>query len=524
MARVRLFSTQTPNVIAATSEGPTHQMPNFKDNFLLHLALLFLGVAILHGWPVPGGNEHPYLLLPIKQWNPNYLLNDWTLSEPWHTHLVFNIVLAPLTPLLPIEILGWLGRIASWSLIIIALLRLGRHFRVPLSMITLSLFLWLLFGQSIVGGEWIVGGFEAKTVSYACLLFSLEGLLRKRDIYASILLGIAFSFHPTVVFLCGLAIGLSLIVLQYPLRRLLTMALSATLFALPGVISLLPIVFGNGGGSAEDWKFFVLIRSPHHLDPFSWPKRDIAFLYVLMLFNVLHSLHNKHDKKIAFFISFQIFLCIFFSLGLLASLTENYGFLKLTPFRLFPLFTLLFFFFHLMNAYHYSPSINLRPALVLVGFLALLCFSNPIGVFMDRVSETYTIWNDQNDDIQQAFKWLSRNTPNGSIAILPPWRRDSFYVAQRAHIAQWYAVPVDRLSEWRTRIAAMVGHNWPHLPGKLWSEKMELAYNKMNGQDIEALVDKYGGEYLVSKSNYMYPVLFDSGTYRVYALKGYHAR
>ena len=48
---------------------------------------------------------------------------------------------------------------------------------------------------------------------------------------------------------------------------------------------------------------------------------------------------------------------------------------------------------------------------------------------------------------------------------------------------------------------------------------MEIHYNQLTEKDIRSIVEKYGGDYLVSKGGYSYPILFDSGTYKVYSLK-----
>ena len=486
----------------------------------LSFVLLFLCLLILKGWPVPSGNEYTYLTQPLKQWHTNYLLNDWTYSRPSYTHFVFNFVAGLLTLVLPLELVGWLGRILCWSLIITALLRVGRHFQIPRGLTTISILCWLLYGQSVVAGEWIVGTFEAKSVAYVFLLFALDAFFQKRDTLASILLGLTFSFHPAVGLWSGLAIASSLVLLRYPPKTLLSVAGYTTLFALPGLIALLPALLAPGAGSAEDWKFMVLFRSPNTLDPLSWPKRDILNAYILLLFNWLHFRTDSQNQTFRFLISFQLLLAFFFSLGLLARLTEAYIFLRLMPFRLFPVFTLLLFFFHLMNAYHHYTPVKRSSLLAAVGFLALLTFNNPLGSFVDQARGNRLSWTQEQDAVSKAFVWLARHTPNGVTAILPPWRSDGFYLSQRAQIGAWRAIPDDRLTEWRERLEALVGPNFVQPPNGTLDEVMEAAYSKLPEADIASVVRKYGGDYLISKAQYPYPVLFDSGTYRVYSLKG----
>jgi hypothetical protein len=457
------------------------------------------------------------MLSPLKQWSPNYLLNDWTFSKPDYGHLIFNMAMAPFNGLFSIETLSWIGRFSYWSMVIIALFRLGKNFRIPTWMITLSIFLWVLYGQSIVGGEYIVGPFQAKSLAFVFLLFALDGFIRQADRLASIFLGLCFSFHPSVGTWGGLAIGLTLLILRYPAKKLARTIFFAALFALPGLIALIPYVLESKSFSWEQWKYFVLTLQSHHLDPSSWALRDILLVYILFAFNWFCFRQNKDDFTQRFLIAFQFFLCLVFSLGIVLRYTENYELLKLYPFRLFPIFIPLFFFLNVMKVYHYS---SIRPAagIVVLGFLALLSFGNPLGAIVDTSKVNYMFWTQKEDDLRKGFKWLGENTANGSIVISPPWRRDSWYISKRAQIACLRCFPIDRLEEYRERIECLVGKIETY-PENVRVQMMESFYNQLNKEEIESIRQKYGGDYLVSKGNYTYPLVFDSGTYKVYLLK-----
>ncbi|MEW6003086.1 MAG: hypothetical protein AB1638_10625 [Nitrospirota bacterium] len=501
-------------------------MPNFfqkiKDNFFLNFVFLFFFILILKGSPVPGINEYVYLLSPVKQWDNNFLLNDWTFSKPDSAHFIFNIFISPLFLLFSPETVGWIGRIICWSLTIIALFQIGKHFLIPMWLITISILIWLLQGQAIVGDEWIFWMFEAKCVSYIFLLFSINEFIKNRVILPSILLGLSFSFHASVGFFGGCAVIFTLFVLRYPVKKLTKIILITILFSLPGLIPLLPVMFGSNNTS-EDWKFMSLIVMRSHLDPFSWVKRNILSLYILLMFNWLHFRQNRNNHALRFLISFQVFICIFFSLGLIFRYAEEYEILRFFPFRLFPLFVPLFFFFHLMSAYYHRSLIEQKRELFAIGLIALLALSNPIGGFVDQVRENYKEWTVEDDDLIRTFKWLSENTPNGAIVISPPWRRDNWYFSKRAQIACWYP-SYERFGEWRERIEAMTGDDlrkFRKKRGEPWSDVMEPYYNKLTEKDIESIMEKYRANYLVSKQDYIYPILFNSGTYKVYSLKEY---
>jgi hypothetical protein len=173
-----------------------------------------------------------------------------------------------------------------------------------------------------------------------------------------------------------------------------------------------------------------------------------------------------------------------------------------------------------MHAYYYRNSKT--PGLVLagIGFLALLSFGDPLGHLVDQVRANIQLWREETQttsekDITAAFKWILENTPTDSIAILPPWRADGWYISQRAQIANYCHFPYDhRCDEWLERVQTLVGE----IDSDTTHEDFEIHYNGLAETEITAIVEKYGGEYLVSKGEYSYPMLFDSGTYKVYLL------
>jgi hypothetical protein len=490
-----------------------------KDAVLPNFALLFAYLLIRNGG-VPAHNELVYLLYLAKEWNPSLLSNDWTFSGPLPSHFVFNLLFGPLTLLFPLEIVGWLGRIFCWSLILLALIQVGKHFRIPLWMITLSIFFWLFYGQSIVGGEWVLGPFEAKCIAYALLFFSLnEFMHQRRIIFPSILLGLAFSFHPLVGFWGALAVGLSLVVLRYPIDALLKSAFCIALFALPGLVPLLTTPLDE---STEAWRFVALVVMPYHFDPFSFKPWKLFSLPVLLCLNWVHFTSERKHHALQFLICFQAFLGLFFIMGFLARLTDNYAILELMPCRLFPVLLPLFFFFHLMSTLQHCRSIKSGKGLVAAGLLALVTIGIPTKLLVDhiKVSHEDDQWTREERDAEEALKWIAKNTPTDAIVILPPWRKDSFYLSQRAQIANWWVLRFDRLTEWRERLELVAGNlaNMTDGTEKAKMTQTTYHYNHLTAADLAALEDKYGAEYLVSSASYGYPVLFSSGIYKVYSL------
>jgi hypothetical protein len=493
-----------------------------RESRLWSLLALMLLLLALFACPTVTIRRLVLLVALRKQWDPSWLENDWMFSRPHYNHLVFNEVFGFPTRLLPLEVVTWTGAILSWTLLLMALLRLGRFYRIPGWMITPSIALWLTFDQAIVAQEYILGTFESKTIAYVFLLFALNLVLEGRHRVGAVLLGLSFSFHPAVGMWGALGLGLALAVRRTPIPRMLEMAGLILVFSLPGLVPLLAGLIHHLPGASAEARFLSIVVFPNHMDPFSWPHRSILFVYLLMLFNGLQA-RSSRDASIRLLVAFQLALGLFFTLGLICRALEIYGFLVYMPFRLFPVFVQLLFFFHLSSAYQQAPAIRPDRATVLVGLVALMSFGDPLGRLTDAVKLNAAMWTHPEEDVQKAYRWIDANTPHGAIVIAPPWRKDSHYLTGRAQVATWEIYAHDRPVEWRERMEALVGNDWKRLEATSREhriEAMDAAYSRLSEADIRAIVARYGGDYLVSRTLYAFPVLFDTATYKVYALHG----
>lgn len=482
------------------------------------LALLAL-VTLTAGVPVPSSNEYAYLPLLYKKWHQNYLMGDWTYGNGWSGHLVFSYLFGLPSLAMSLEAIGWLGRVFCWVLIIVAALQTGRLFSLPPWMTTLSTALWLLAGQSFVGGEWIVGGFEAKCVSYVCLWFALLGIVNGRLKTSAVLLGASFSLHAGVGLWGGAATFVAMILMRLPTRQVAKAALITGACAVPGLIFLLPTVAGGVAGNAEDWKFLSLVRSPHHMDPFSWPLRDVLLVYLLCAFNWFVARLNRADGNLSFFAYFQAMLAVFFSLGLTLRWTENFQLLKFIPFRLLSVFVTLFFFLHVMRLLlSWRQEQTTHKALMAVALVGLMSLTNPFAAFADQVRQSWGLWHPEKDDIGSALSWVAANTRQGSTILSPPWRPDAFYLSQRAQVVNWRAVRYDELHEWRVRMERLCGPLEQSDVNTNMREKMQQHYYGLSQDDILAIGRDYHADYVMTLSDYNLPVVFASGACRVYLL------
>jgi hypothetical protein len=488
---------------------------NFSENarkfFWWSFVFLFLAVLVFHGKTVPFSNEFIYLL----RLEPNFLPHDWTFSKAANEHWLFNFIFSLPMRVFSVETAGWLGRIAVWCLCLIALLKIGRLWQIPFWTITVSIFLWLAFAQSVVGEEWIFGGFEAKTAAYACLLFALYGFARKEIILPSVLLGLSFSFHPAVGLWAILAVGAVFLFEKISTADFIKVVFITALFSLPALLAILTEQTNLSANVYENWRFIVLFRAPSNLDPFQFPKSGIFLLYAMLVFNFF-ALEKCESFALRFLLKFQIVLGAFFLLGVFFRWFELYPLLRLMPMRLFPVFTPLFFIF---TAFYIAPRLASRKHKLIVSLfaVAVIAVINPFGKGLAQVRETARTWSAPRDDFQKSALWIAGNTPPEAIVIEPPNRRDAWYFSDRAIVVSFYYPTYDRLGEWRERLAELTGGAQVS-GGDAAGDEIEAAFNRLPDARIDEIKQKYGANYLVSRALYSYPVVFETETYKVYQL------
>lgn len=491
--------------------------PEDPIKFWLILACLFVFVLLLWGKPVPYSNEFPYLLRLAKEAQPDFLLNDWTFSVPANEHWLFNHTFGLLAKLLPIEILGWLGRIAVWTLLLNLLLRIGRLWKIPLWATAVAIAFWLAIGQSLVGDEWIVGDFEAKDISYIFLLGALYYFSLRRTTLPAVLLGFAFAFHPAVGLWSALAVGLALLAEKTEVKTLVKVAGLTSIIALLGIAPLLFEQFAAAQtDSAESWRYIVLARFPYHFDPFYFPKSAVALLLAMLAFNVFF-LRRSESFAVRFLLKFQTALAVFFLAAFVLRWFEMFEWLRFLPVRLFPVFTPLFFAFTVFRAWGEAKS-NATKILIGAFVLASLVRLNPVAVGVVAICNTYAQWTTAPDDFRETSAWIAQNTPNGAIIIQPPHRRDVWYLSRRATIASYTYPTFGRLDEWRGRVADLTGGNMAIADNENGVQTLEEAFNRLSANQINDLRAKYGATYLVSRAEYPFPLVYRTATYKIYFL------
>ena len=489
--------------------------------FQLVSLLAFALVLNREGTWVPGGNEQIYLLYLYKAWHHGFLATDWTFQEPTAGHLIFNVLCGWPTLFLPLNIVCWIGRLASWILTFDVLLRLGKRFGIAPWLAWAGILLWLIQRQSFVANEWIIGTYEAKCIAYICLLWAIEFILDGKVVAAAILTGLAFTFHSAVGMWGGAAICLSFAT-QYPIKTTLKFAAWAAIFALPGLITSLQLVFGGNSISPEEARYLVTVEMVFHLDPFVFGKGKIAVMFLMLLFNWLQFRSDRDNATLRFLVRLQLFAGGFFLLGILFRITKQFSLVQLFPFRVFAVLIMLMFFWHLAAAYEHRRKNPLKPMAIALGIFIFLCLPSPIARLQGLAADQLPKWRWQPDDFRVAASWVRDHTSLQTVVIAPPWRKDAFYFTQRPLIADWHAPRYNAMTDWRQRIEALVGDVShmsveDNLAGDM-DQRAQDFYQHLAPADISAVASRYGGDVLITTGHYPYPILFTSGDYTIYKI------
>ncbi|CAN5311918.1 hypothetical protein BH10ACI3_BH10ACI3_16990 [soil metagenome] len=486
-----------------------------QDSFMLHFGVLFAAIIVFFAKKPPFENEYIYLLRLAKTYRSDFLLNDLSFSVPANEHWLFNHLFGLLTFIFSIEVISWGGRIFCWTVLLFAVMRLARHWEIPLWMSSVSILLWLARGQAVIGHEWIFGSFEAKCVAYICLLLAIDGLVREKAAYPGVLLGLTFSFHPAVGLWGILAAGIALVFCRWEMRKILTVVALTFVFALPGIAALFTEV--STPASVEDWKFVELARYPHIFDPFVFSKSGVCLVYLELLFCLLFFWSRGRDKRREFLPFFLATLGVFFTAGFVLRGFEQFPLLRFMPMRLFPVFVTLFFLFTFAAAFQrklFTPPLT---ALAAVGFACLIFFQSPLTTAADQAVQNYRSWTTELDDTAKSFVWLRDNTPNGTTVIAPPWRQDFWYLAQRAQVASASFPTYFDLGEWRRRVETLSGETLSNMLDRD-NDQRPAFYRALPTETINEVARNSNAEYLVSDGEYPYPVVFRSGDVKVYQL------
>jgi hypothetical protein len=497
----------------------------------LATACVVLVALVLYGAPVPRLSEELYLPLTRHVGDPSFLAGDWTMHGAFGEHWFFTHVFGPIAAVVPLTVFGWVGRIVAWTVLAWLLVRLGDRIGLPPMGAAAAIGLWLVANQALIGGDWMFGTFEAKTVADILVIAALLAATRERVGPAIALLGLAVTVHPGLGGWAAFAGGAALLANPTTRNRALRWAPVGALLAAPGLVAVLSSV----GTSDTLNRFLVIVALPYHLDPFfggtelAGPQVILRAVAVgtMLAMNIVWFRRSDRGPAQQFLVTFQIMAIIPVVIAFVGRLLDAWQFLVLQPLRLGPLVIPLVFFLQLVRRVRElaARETNVpwwrRRSVVLagVGIVVATTITSPLLAAPRMAVRTVGAWVDRDDDAD-AFRWIAGHTPTSLRCVVPVDRQDAYERAERPIVGTWQAIRYDDVAGWKRRVDALVGG-----PSIFGAEdraadlgELRAAYDRLSATQIVAVAHRYHATCIVASTRYPLPVLHRSGGTRIYRI------
>lgn len=503
------------------------------------------------GDPPPHRNEAHYLCRLKHVWDPSYCAGDPFLESP-EAHWTIVALFGWVTRFVSLEATAWIGRFASWVVLAAGWVSLCRAVGVRLWLAPLAAALLVVTTeQGHFAGEWIIGGFEAKTLAYGFVLVALACAAGWRWNTAWVLLGIASACHAlvgawSVVALLGAwASGPR----RPTLRSMLPGLLMGGLLALPGVLPSLALNRGvDPQVVSEAQQAYVFERLAHHLAPLAKPWWWVAerlgrHLAAIALLAWLAQ-RTPRDAAIEGIDSLRLVvrfawcavaiaacglvieLALWTRPDLAASVLRYYWF-RLSDIAI-PMAATLVACVLLGRAID-----DRRPgsAIALAALLAVCAWGvggHAVRRTLDPRPPADTPMLDPAAWAEMCV-WVRDNTPRDAVFLVPRHAQTFKWRAERAEVASFKDVPQDAagLVEWSKRMAELHQVGW-------WRDgtpQFSRSVAELGGTRLRELAERYGASYALSEDpldgagyaparRASLPIVHRVGPYTMYDVRG----
>lgn len=453
--------------------------------------------------------------------DPDWLRNDWYLNLDITYRNLFNAVFGPIVSWLGFDAGKYAGRFMIYLLLSAAVYDFLKAVRLNIIIGLIALF-FFLGHQSIVAGEWIVNGVDTKSIAYACVIFSLAALVRKKYIQGFAFIGASISFHPLVgiySFYCALLAILANKEWREQWQIIIKQSWPLLITGLYGFWSIFVLQIQNNNFAVSDrvWWVYTVFRLPHHTLPGAWDghRWDVKLSLAVFLFAVIFSVSKSLGPR--FLASYGLASVSLFLIGLGLYAFGDIHILRLYWFRfpdtIVPLLSLIFsgIIFEkiiktLFSGFLCLPGIrvnigkyNERHLRIIAGIVVL------VGILAAASGSTYNRIKSELDDrkpIRDSQEWILNNTPEDAVFLIDP-TIDNFYVeAQRAVFVSYKHLPQspDEIMEWYERIKICNGNRPPEKIKDSFEEIQTNFYN-LDETSIRSIAKTYGIDYYLGLPN-----------------------
>ncbi len=235
----------------------------------MEVALLVTLWFVYAGTPPPAVNEAHYLTKARHFWNPDWCAGDIFLDSA-DAHAVFYAVVGWPSRWLSLASVAWFGRLVAWIGMAWAWQRLSWAV-IPRRWVSVLSGAWFLVWMDSchLAGEWAVGGIEAKSLAYVCVVSGLWAAMIGRWNAVWLWFGAASAFHVLVGGWSVLAMALGWCLAGADRPALSTMwrgLVGGFVLSLGGLIPALQMNWGvDSATAARANMIYVFGRLSHHL-------------------------------------------------------------------------------------------------------------------------------------------------------------------------------------------------------------------------------------------------------------------
>lgn len=495
-------------------------------------------------------NELDTLLTTYRLLHPDFLPGDWFLSIPQGPRLPFQLLIAPLSSVLPPPAVSIAGRLLCFLSLAWLLGRLGQRVGVrwPVAMVACGLYAQI--GPSLAAKEWIFGQFESKVVAYALTLFALDAAIDRRWRRAALALGAATTLH---VLVGGIASAAMLLVAlrarqaELGWRGVLPTAvgglyvLAWALPAAPGLSILLDALRTAPPPSEPSISWiYVLFRAPHHADPRQFlaePRVYVRAVWVAaMLFASWHwQLGGMAGATLR---RLTLAAMIPFALGTLAAwLPGGERVLQLLPFRLGDALTMLAAAVFAATLIERGLAALKRRGVTTARLgaaaltLAVLATVGGAAAAMQRNLQELSTWPEGGHPplppseaaaLSDAAAAIARMAAPGVGVLAAPNHESLGWLARQPVVATFKHMPPDQraVRDWFERIVALAGGRVLPERGYPLIDASDRAFEALFAAQHRALGRRYGmGLLLVRRRDLPLPILHRNAVWTVYDLR-----
>lgn len=509
---------------------PTHR------KILQSIQILFIWVVITTNvFTKLQWNEPDVLPLARQFFDHGWLPNDWYLNLNKNYQYPFDFVFGFVVYKLGFHVGAEIGRLLIYSFLAIAIFVFWRTIKLPFSLGLICLLIFLNH-QSLIAGEWIVGGVETKTIAYAFVFLSLSAYLSKKYLLGFALAGAAISFH---VLIGSYALFCLIIAVAFTEAKQLNLGMvkqSWPLF-ITGFFGLqaifLQLLPQSNVDTAKAWKIYVEYRHPQHLLPPYWEGYFWIFelIFALIIFLAIFIVRRSNINR--FISAYALGSVILFTIGLILHGLGKITLLRFYWFR-FPDVMIPFMLPILLALIINDMAIDRSNAISKLKNRNFIIFNWPSAILTIIVISivTFSIFQFQThirnspeskSEPQVVFEWIASNTPKQAIFLVDPTIPYFYIHGQRSIFCSFKHVPIYPVDiiKWYERVTLCNGNKPLRGIGIDSLGSLQTNFYNLDEKSILQLAENYGVSYYLGRPGQSldFPRVLTTSSYTLYRIE-----